>query len=128
MARSSSRIGRATLACAAFALASMLASCVSVPSDAPSNADAFVEAARQVLAQHPEPATLERGAWPDALEAVSPTTLVVTDEGLFIVTSRRFTEEAGYFVPRDASAAPPAGGDPELRPISRGLFAFHTRG
>lgn len=71
---------------------------------------------------------LPAARWPAAIARLDPERVYVTSEGLHIVTSSAFVEEQGFFVPRDPTFAPQAGGDPTYVPVRSGVFSYRLKG
>jgi hypothetical protein len=68
-------------------------------------------------------------AWPAEIQALKPNAVRVTSQGVYVVTSSSFVEEAGLFVPRDPSAfVPDPGGDPEYKKLYGNVFSYRIRG
>jgi hypothetical protein len=68
-------------------------------------------------------------AWPAEIQAIKPRAVRVTAEGMYVVTSSWFVQEAGLFVPRDPGVFSPAlGSDPEYRRLYGNVFSYRIRG
>ncbi len=101
----------------------LLGACVRVPSVSQSEAVGLEAAATAALAQGGS------NAWPAEIQAIEPKAVRITAEGLYVVTSTWFAEEAGLFVPRDPDVFSPAtGGDPEYRRLYGNVFSYRIRG
>ena len=105
----------------------LLAACVRAPSVSESEAAGLEAAASALLARGSSYDA--SSAWPAEIQALKPTAVRVTAEGIYVVTSESFVAEAGLFVPRDASAFVPAeGGDPEYKRLLGNVFSYRIRG
>ena len=105
----------------------LFGACVRAPSVSESEAAAFEAAARALLARGSVGEA--SSAWPAEIRALKPNAVRVTAEGIYVVTSSWFVEEAGLFVPRDSSAFVPAsGGDPEYERLYGNVFSYRIRG
>ena len=105
----------------------LLGSCVRAPSISESEAAGFEAAASAWLARGSSDDA--SSAWPAGIQALKPNAVRVTAEGIYVETSSWFVQEAGLFVPRDASAfVPAAGGDPEYKRLYGNVFSYRIRG
>jgi hypothetical protein len=112
---------------APLVLAGLLAACGRVPSV--SEVDAARIESEAVLLLAGEPAEIPSAAWPEAIRRLSPKALRATPEGLYIVTSQEFVDEAGLFVPKHPeSFSPAAGGDPEYKRLHGAVYSYRIRG
>jgi hypothetical protein len=66
--------------------------------------------------------------WPEQIRIIDPQSVRIRPEGLYIVTSAWFVEEAGLFVPRHPAFSPVAGSDPEYRRLHGRVFSYRIRG
>jgi hypothetical protein len=108
-------------------LAALLAACGRVPAVSADDA-ARIESAARLLLEN-EPVNTGRNTWPEAIRRLKPHSLRATSDGLYIVTSRWFVEEAGLFVPRHPeSFSPVAGGDPVYRRLHGAVYSYRIRG
>jgi hypothetical protein len=68
-------------------------------------------------------------ARPQEIRVLGPKSVRVAPDGLYVVTSSWFVEEAGFFVPRDPNAfSPVAGSEPEFRRLYGHVFSYRIRG
>lgn len=105
----------------------VLAACGRVPSVSEADAAQIEPAAVLLLAN--EPARGRSDTWPEAIRSLHPKSLRVTSDGLYIVTSLWFVEEAGLFVPRHPkSFSTIPGGDPEYERLHGAVYAYRIRG
>lgn len=105
----------------------LLGACVRTPSVSQSEAAGLETAATALLAQggsgHTSP------PWPAEIQAIQPKAVYVNEQGMYVVTSSWFVEEAGLFVPRDPAVFSPASGsDPEYRRLHGNVFSYRIRG
>src|SRR5688572_13877146 len=106
----------------------LLTACLRTPTLSPSEAESVATAAQSLLAQTPA-STVPSESWPMVISTLSPKSVRVASEGVYIEMSSRFSEEAGFFVPRNPGAFNPvSGGDPEYERINGIVFAYYTRG
>jgi hypothetical protein len=78
----------------------------SMPSDdqIASLSDRLIDDAMTVLKSYPAGTLLEnREAWPETIRALSPLSLWVGHEGVYIKSKQRFVESWGLFIPREDS-------------------------
>ncbi|HET6629717.1 MAG TPA: hypothetical protein VFG91_08070, partial [Woeseiaceae bacterium] len=111
-----------------FAALICLAACSRVPQVDESAAKAILSDAAKVLTTSPI-GSLSESKWPDSFSRLSPSRVLVAEEGIYIATSVFFVDQAGIFVPRNPetfSAEP--GGDPAYYPIFPGLYEFRIKG
>jgi hypothetical protein len=112
----------------ALAACLVLAACDVVPNLDAATVDTILSDARLVLRSAPV-GPLERSDWPESITAISPESVRVTDEGLYIVTYSFFVEESGFFVARDlAHFEWKQRGDPTFVQIRDALFEYHVTG
>ena len=103
----------------------LLAACVRMPSVSQPEA-VGLETVAAALMEH---ASSVSAAWPEEIRVLGPKAVRVAPDGLYVVTSSWFVEEAGLFVPRDPDAfSPVAGGDPEYRRLHGHVFSYRIRG
>jgi hypothetical protein len=106
----------------------ILAACSRVPEIDRANAGAIIEDAKIILVDAPI-GPLESFAWPNSFNVLSPKSVRVAEEGLYIVTYSFFVEESGVFVARelaefDWEVSP----GPSFLQIKDGLFEYHFTG
>jgi hypothetical protein len=88
-----------------------------------------LEAAAVVLLEAASSSEKASDAWPEEIRVLGPRAVRVASDGLYVVTSSWFVEEAGLFVPRDPDAfSPVTGGDPEYRRLHGHVFSYRIRG
>ena len=105
----------------------LLGACVRAPSMSESEAAAFEAAASALLARGSSDDAAS--AWPAEIQALKPSSVRVTAEGIYVETSSWFVQEAGLFVPRDSAAFVPApGGDPEYKRLYGNVFSYRISG
>jgi hypothetical protein len=84
--------------------------------------------ADQLLNRHPV-GEVPSSDWPYAIsELLHPEAVRIASEGLYIVTSRRFVDEAGIFVAREASWTDTDPAEPFFTPIADRVFEFQAPG
>lgn len=89
---------------------------------------ALATAAPAVLAENRGAVDVPASRWPAAIARLHPERVYATDDGLYVVTSSRFVDERGLFVPRDAAFAPQPGTDPSYVATGRGVFSYWIKG
>ena len=81
-----------------------------------------------LLTRH-APGTLPRELWPVSVVAISPKAVRVGTDGLYITTWSLFVQERGIFIPNaNDNASTSRGSDPELQPLSNGVFSYKISG
>lgn len=106
----------------------LLAGCFRVPSLSVSDAADIESAAYKLLARSgsSEVASTE---WPREIRILEPEVVRVASDGVYIVTSSFFVQEAGLFIPREAAVfVPVVGSDPEYRRQHGNVFSYRIRG
>jgi hypothetical protein len=113
-----------------FVGALVLASgCSEVPRVHPSETSAIFDAAQALLDVNPLVSDIDPAAWPEGLRALAPEAIRSDQLGLYVVTSSRWVEERGIFVPRDATQfSPEPGTDPEYTLVSNAVYLYRIRG
>lgn len=79
---------------------------VSMPSDEElvSISEKLIDDSKIILKKYPVEASLiNEEEWPESIKALSPLSLWVNQEGLYILTKKRFVEGWGVFIPREDS-------------------------
>jgi hypothetical protein len=73
---------------------------------------------------------IPQAEWPPAIaDELHPEAIRLHEEGVYIMTSRFFVEEAGVFVPRHPQQfTPGAGGDPEYRHVALDVYTYMIKG
>ena len=103
--------------------------CSEPPHVDPSGTRALFEAAQALLDVNPSTSTIDPAAWPQSLRALAPEAVRSDALGLYVVTSSRWVEESGIFVPRDAARfSPQPGTDPEYTLVSNYVYLYRIRG
>lgn len=115
------------LAIALAVLCSLVTACVRPPSVSALEAEAIESAAVAWLIT-PGKRNITSADWPEAIRALSPKSVRVSADGVYVVTSSIFVEEAGVFIPRDTAFSPGRGGDPEYKSIHGRVFSYRVRG
>lgn len=89
-----------------------------------------IAAGAQALMDQRTVGPVPESEWPHAItELLHPESVRVAPEGVYIATSRRFVEEDGVFVARDASSIKVGkGSDPEYRLVAENVFTYSVRG
>ena len=106
----------------------ILAACSRVPEIDRAKAGAIIEDAKIILVNAPI-GPLESSAWPNSFIVLSPKSIRVAEEGLYIVTYSFFVEESGVFGVRDLAEFDwEVMHDPGLLQIEDGLFEYHFTG
>ena len=106
----------------------ILAACSRVPDIDRATAGAIIEDAKMILVNAPI-GPLESSAWPNSFVALSPISIRVAEEGLYIVTYSFFVEESGIFAARDLAEFDwEVRHDPNFLQIKDGLFEYHFTG
>jgi hypothetical protein len=128
-----SQEGNGRFSCAgvsAFVAALVLASgCSDAPRVHPSETSAIFDAAQALLDVNPSISEIDPAAWPEDLRALAPEAIRSDQLGLYVVTSSRWVEERGIFVPRDATQfSPEPGTDPEYTLVSNAVYLYRIRG
>ncbi len=104
------------------------AACSRVPEIDRAKAGAIIEDAKIILVNAPI-GPLESSAWPNSFIVLSPKSIRVAEEGLYIVTYSFFVEESGVFVARDlAEFEREARFDPHFLQIKDALFEYYFTG
>jgi hypothetical protein len=81
-----------------------------------------------MLTRH-APGPLPREVWPASVVAISPKAVRVGTDGLYITTWSLFVQERGIFIPNaKGNASASRGSDPELQPLSNGVFSYKIAG
>ena len=112
----------------AIAVFVLVAGCARVPSLSQAEALA-VEVAAASLLSTVDARDVSESEWPEEFLVLDPEAVRVRSEGLYVVTSSWFVEEAGLFVPRQPAAfSPMVGGDPEYRSMHGHVYSYRTRG
>jgi len=78
----------------------------SMPSDEElvSISEKLIDDSKIILKKYPVEAFLKnKEEWPESIKALSPLSLWVNQEGLYILTKKRFVEGWGVFIPREDS-------------------------
>ncbi len=78
----------------------------SMPSDEElvSISEKLIDDSKIILKKYPVEASLiNKEEWPESIKALSPLSLWVNQEGLYILTKKRFVEGWGVFIPREDS-------------------------
>jgi hypothetical protein len=66
--------------------------------------DTLIDDSMTILKKYPEGAFLiPDEEWPESIKALSPLSLWVNGEGLYITTKKRFVDIWGIFIPREES-------------------------
>lgn len=103
--------------------------CSEAPRVDPSETGAIFDAAQALLDVNPSKSTIDPAAWPESLRALTPEAVRSDQLGLYVVTSSRWVEERGIFVPRDATRfSPQQGTDPEYTLVSNAVYLYRVRG
>jgi hypothetical protein len=103
--------------------------CSEAPRVDPSATGAIFEAAQALLDANPSTAKIDPATWPEGLRVLAPASVRSDELGLYVVTSSRWVEESGVFVPRHAAGfSPQPGGDPEYILVSNGVYLYRVRG
>ena len=106
----------------------ILAACSRVPEIDRATADAIIEDAKDILLKAPI-GPLDSSTWPNSLTVLSPKSIRVAEDGLYIVTYSFFVEESGLFVVRDlAEFNWEAHFDPHFLQIKDALFEYYFTG
>ena len=111
-----------------FAAYLILAACDRVPDLDAAMIETILVDARLILRNAPI-GRMEQSTWPESFAAISPKSIRVTEQGLYIVTYSFFVEESGFFVARDlAEFEWKERGDPSFVPLRDELFEYHITG
>jgi len=106
----------------------VLAACDRVPDLDTATVEPILIDARLLLRSAPA-GPVERSDWPDSFAAISPKSVRVTEQGLYIVTYSFFVEESGFFVARNLAGFEwKERGDPAFVQIREELFEYHVTG
>lgn len=106
----------------------VLAACSRVPEIDQATAGAIIKDAKVILVDAPI-GPLQSSAWPKSFAVLSPKSIRVAEEGLYIVTYSFFVEESGLFVARELDKFDwEARHDPEFLQIRGALFEYHVTG
>ena len=112
----------------AIALFVLVAGCARVPSVSQAEALA-IEAAANSLLSTTDARDVSQSEWPEEFRVLDPEAVRLRPEGLYVVTSSWFSEEAGLFVPRQPAAfSPMVGSDPEYRSMHGHVYSYRIRG
>jgi len=112
----------------AFAACLVLVACDRVPELDTATVETILIDARLILRNAPV-GPVERSVWPESFAAVSPKSVRVTEQGLYIVTYSFFVEESGFFVARElAEFEWKQRVDPAFMQIRDELFEYHVTG
>jgi hypothetical protein len=72
---------------------------------------------------------VERSRWPGSFQRHDVRSVNLREPGLYVETSRAFADEAGVFVPCDASAFAPVPYDwPRYSKVGDGVFTYYYSG
>ena len=112
----------------AFAALVLIAGCARPPLISEAEAAAAeIEAA--FLLSNTDAGDISSANWPEHILNLEPVAVRITSDGLYVVTSAWFVEEAGVFVPRRPDAfSPVVGTDPEYQRLYGRVFSYRTRG
>ena len=125
---SAAALGHECMRAVAILCCLLLTACVRMPSLSQADA-AGLEAVAAALLDSASSSEKVSTAWPEEIRVLGPKAVRVAPDGLYVVTSSWFVEEAGLFVPRDPDAfSPVAGGDPEYRRLHGHVFSYRIRG
>jgi hypothetical protein len=78
----------------------------SMPSDDKliSISEQLIDDSKRILKKYPVEASLrDEEEWPESIKSISPLSLWVNQEGLYILMKKRFVEGWGVFIPREDS-------------------------
>jgi hypothetical protein len=121
-------LGREVIRLSVLVVLVLVAACARVPSISEPEALAIEVAATSLLSSI-DARDVSQAEWPEQLRFLDPEAVRVKPEGLYVVTSSSFVEEAGVFVPRHPAAfSPMVGGDPEYRSLHGHVFSYRIRG
>jgi hypothetical protein len=89
--------------------------------------DKLIDDSMRILKKYPEDAFLiHEEEWPESIKALSPLSLSVDREGLYIKTKQRFIEVWGVFIPReDSEKYLEKRTMPRYNRIVKGIYKFH---
>lgn len=111
-----------------IALFVLVAGCTRVPSLSQAEARAIETAASSLLSTT-HARDVSQSEWVEEFRVLYPEAILIRSEGLYVVTSSWFAEEAGLFVPRQPAAfSPMVGSDPEYRSMHGHVYSYRVRG
>ena len=121
-------LGHEAMRTIAFAALVLIAGCARAPSISEAES-AAVETEAASLLSKTDARDISSANWPEQIRNLNPIAVRIRSDGLYVVTSSWFVEEAGLFVPRHPDAlSPVVGSDPEYRRLYGRVFSYRTRG
>ena len=102
----------------------------SMPSDEEliSISEKLIDDSEIILKKYPvEAFHIDEGEWPESIKALSPLSLWVNHEGLYILTKKEFVVGRGVFIPREDSEKYLEKTDiPSYDRIVKGIYKFYA--
>ncbi len=72
---------------------------------------------------------VQKSEWPEAISKLSPKSVRVTNEGVYVVRRSFFVTEAGIFLlPTNSSFQPTLQGDPSYRQLRERIYWYDVKG
>jgi hypothetical protein len=73
--------------------------------------------------------SIPQSQWPKTIRSLDPQDVSAKAIGLYVSMGAVFTQEWGYFIPRNEAAfSPMAGGDPSYRGLGDGVYWYVIKG
>jgi hypothetical protein len=73
--------------------------------------------------------SIPQSQWPKAIRSLEPQDVRADAIGLYVSMGAVFTQEWGYFIPRNEAAfSPMVGGDPSYRGLGDGVYWYGVKG
>jgi hypothetical protein len=88
--------------------------------------DKLIDDSMIILKKYPEGEfIIHEEEWPESIKALSPLSLSVDREGLYIITKERFVDVWGIFIPREDSEKYLEITIPSYKRIVKGIYKFY---
>jgi hypothetical protein len=90
--------------------------------------DRLIDDSMVILKKYPASSSLiNEEEWPESIKALSPLSLWVDREGLYILTKKRFVEGWGVFIPREESEKHLEKTTiPSYSRVAKGIYKFYA--